>query len=252
MSAATAVAIAGDVSVNNDGDTKSGVSGINAVSSATAGAATVNNTTNQTNINSLNATTAGPSATIVQRQASEGGGGVDQTNESEDLSFATSVAIAGDVSVSNKGDNEAENSGINAASSAIAGASTINNVVIQTNTNSLTAATTTTGAGASIRQTQFANQTNEIEDVNAATSVAVADDVTVNNEGDTKAKLNGINAVSSAVAGATTVHTTLAQTNENSNQDVGNPNTNFASTVGNNAPITQTQAVDQAERHRPI
>ena len=245
LSVATSVAVAGHVTVNNEGDTEAGVGGINAVSSANAGPTTINNSVNQTNTNSLNATTAGPSATIVQRQdASEGPGGVDQTNESEDLSFATSVAVAEDVSVSNDGDTKAESNGINAASSAIAGPSTINNTVIQTNTNSLTAATTTTGAGASIRQTQTANQTNEIEDVNAATSIAVADDVTVDNDGDTKAKLNGINAVSSAVAGATTVHTTLAQTNENPNPDPANLQ-NSATTVGANAPITQTQTVDQ-------
>ena len=152
--------------------------------------------TNRTPIAST-ATTAGLAAVILQDQD------VDQTNFNGQLALATSIVGSGDVTVSNKGKTEAKEDGIEAVSNATSGA-TINNTVTQTNTNNLSGSTE--GALALLTQDQGVEQVNLNGQIEAATSIATSGNVTVSNEGDTKAKEDGIKAKSSAEAGASIVN----------------------------------------------
>ena len=92
-----------------------------------------------------------------------------------------------------------------------------------------------------------AAQTNENETVYVDTSVAVADDVSVTNNGPIDAGNNGINAVSKATADASIVGS-VSQANDTqivSRTTAGPADTNTPPNQinGNNSPITQTQTV---------
>jgi hypothetical protein len=242
--ASTSVAVAGDVTVTNEGDTDAGDNpgdnGINAVSQALASASIANAVT-QSNTNTASANTSGGSlnsGNITQTQTAP------QNNDNDQLLAATSVAVGGDVTVSNLGDTDAGGNGINAGSGAIASAAigsvTAPATITQTNTNSATGpgapgAATTTGPLAPISQSQSKTQSNDNDQLLAATSVAIAGDVTVSNDGPTQAVGNGINAESAASAGAS-INSAVAQTNSNSAS---------GTTSGAVSLLTQTQSPSQ-------
>ena len=256
---AASEAEAGDVFVAREGDTYADGIGINAVSSAVADASVTNNVT-QSNSNSASATSTGDGAFIAQTpvelsvpfntsislpivgtvalagtlDTSFGGGqAVTQQNVNAQLIIAGSGAEAGDVSVSSDGYTSVDGIGINAVSSASAGAS-IENGVTQSNNNSLTASTS--GDLGLIGQAQEAEQVNENLQLLASIAEANSGNVAVESKGDMDAGGSGIVAVSSAVAGA------------NLNSSVNQSNTNGASatTAGDLTAIAQTQEVEQA------
>ena len=156
----------------------------------------------------------------------DGGQDVEQVNVNGQLIAAASSADAGDVSVSSEGYTSADGIGINAVSSATAGAK-VDNSVNQTNTNSLSASTT--GNLGLIDQDQEALQANVNLQLLAAVSAATSGNVSVESKGDTDAGGNGIVAVSSAAAGAD-LDSTVTQSNTNSAS---------ANTAGDRQPLVR-------------
>ena len=237
--AATSIVSSGDVTVANTGDTTAGVDGINARSDA-SGFADVGsgNTVDQSNTNILEASTAGLASAILQDQD------VDQTNFNGQLALATAIVQSGDVTVSNKGNTEAEKSGIEAVSHATSGA-TVNNTVTQTNENFLSGSTG--GALALLTQDQSVEQVNVNGQIEVATSIAHSGDVTVSNEGKIKAKEDGIEGESKAKAGAS-ITNHVDQTNRNGPPPRRTPDGEAivtGSTAGLGALVTQEQTVGQ-------
>ena len=208
--------------VTREGDTDAYGDGINAVSTAVA-AAEVDSDVTQTNTNSASATTSGTGAFIAQAPVDlsipftlcpvsrsglafgtlatsfDGGQSVVQENVNEQLIAAGSLAISGDVTVSSDGYTSADGIGINAVSSATAGAK-VDNGVTQSNSNTLSASTQ--GDLGLIDQSQEAEQVNENLQLLVAGSAAISGDVSVESKGDTDAGGNGIVAASTAIAGA--------------------------------------------------
>ena len=182
---ALTVAYAGDVSVTSKATPRPALNGVNALSQATA-AATASSNVAQTNSNSLTAATEGDmgsttipfvltgtstNATVCACRWSASQSGryrchsavplpafvvqnqdVEQTNFNLQGLAATSIATAGDVTVTREGDTAAGADGINATSYASA-TSAVDSSVAQTNTN--TASATTSGEAAAILQGPF-------------------------------------------------------------------------------------------------
>ena len=162
----------------------------------------------------------------------DGGQEVIQENVNEQLIAAGSLAVSGDVTVSSDGYTSADGIGINAVSSATAGAK-IDNGVTQSNSNTLSASTE--GDLGLVDQAQEAEQVNENLQLLVAGSAASSGDVSVESKGDTDAGGNGIVAASTAVAGAD-LDSSVTQTNSNGAS---------ASTAGDLTAINQGQEFEQ-------
>ena len=197
---ATSVADSGDVTVTDKGKIKANGDGINAESDAKAYAGT-DNTVDQHNINALSGSTDSLSL-ILQTQFGL------QANVNLDAGVATATALSDHVTVDHTGSVKAGEDGIKAISAAEAGAQ-VAQTANQTNENDLDA------DGALALQIQGMIQANVNVQEGLAVSTAVAEDVTVTQDGKVAAGEDGIKAISSADAKAA-VHQTADQTNDNS------------------------------------
>ena len=214
--AAVAVASSGSVTVDQQGSLSSAGNGITAMSSATAGA-NLNQSATQSNTNSAAATMKKPgSDAAIQTQLAA------QINVNAQGGAAIAAATSGYVDVRST-DDPSQGNGIMATSSAVAGAN-LSQTATQSNTNSAT--TTLPPLGVADNSTvvllpeQFALQLEGVLQVNAnlqdgaAIAVASSDYVTVEQGGPLSAGIDGIDATSSAVAGAT-----LSQSATQNNSD---------------------------------
>ena len=224
------IANPGSVYIDRSGKVETDEDGVNASSLASArtvvgGDATqsiINAFTGSSSTNALNQT-----QTITQR------------NEIRQKFFAGSFAFADDATVIRYGKTKAGKNGVNALSIATSFADVGSGIAnSQSNTNSFT--TDTTGNRHDVTQNQTVNQKNKISQLAAAIAVAGSGDVTVSVDGgNTNAGDSGVNAVTKAEAVA----------NADSTSTQSNTNSATGTTTGDGSDVWQFQNVEQKNKN---
>jgi hypothetical protein len=177
---AIAVGVAGDVTVTSDGNIEP-VNGIVAESTAAA-VATVDQTADQSNTSGATASTGDFSNIKTNVTA-------DQTNSNEQDGDAIAVATSGEVNVVQNGNISASDVGISADSTAVAVA-TVKQEANQENLGFLQF--DVGGPNSTLTATLSVDSNNTNEQDGDAIAVALAEDVSVEQDGNIKAGGNGI------------------------------------------------------------